>query len=123
MKRYNLKMESQKDQTNAVRSFFALEKPLFAFVFAFITYFCISSLGGSPFRVREYAYFNYLADAFLYGQLYLRLLPPNLHDLSFFNGHYYLYWPPMPAIILMPFIAVFGVDFSDVFFNVVVAAI
>jgi len=116
-------MGYQKHQTKAVSLIFSLEKPLFGFVFTLIIYFCISALGGSPFRVREYAYFNYLADAFLHGQLYLRLLPPNLHDLSFFNGHYYLYWPPMPAIILMPFIAIFGVGFSDVFFNVVIAAI
>lgn len=104
-------------------SSFTIEKPLFAFIFAFISYFAISTIGGSPFRVREYAYFNYLADAFLHGQLYLRLLPTNLHDLSFFNEHYYLYWPPLPAIILMPFIAIFGVGFSDVFFNVIVASI
>jgi hypothetical protein len=114
-----LKTIHQNQEKNTIK----LENPLFAFLFTFIGYFCISILGGSPFRVREYAYFNYLADAFLHGQLYLRLLPSNLHDLSFFNGHYYLYWPPMPAIILMPFIAIFGVGFSDVFFNVVVAAI
>ncbi|MBV5323250.1 hypothetical protein JZU51_00490 [bacterium] len=116
-------MELQKRRTLLIPSFFTLEKPLFAFAFALIAYFIISAFGGSPFRVREYAYFNYLADAFLHGQFHLRLLPPNLHDLSFFNGQYYLYWPPIPAIILMPFIALFGVGFSDVFFNVVVAAI
>jgi len=80
-------------------------------------------LGGSPFRVRNAAYFNYLADAFLHGQLYLRLLPRTTHDLSLFQGHLYLYWPPMPAVILMPLVAVFGVGVSDVFFGVVVAAL
>lgn len=99
-----------------------LEKPLFWFLFAFAVYFILSISGGSPFRVRESAYFNYLADAFLHGQLYLRLLPPSLHDLSFFNGRYYLYWPPIPAIVLMPFVAIFGVGFSDVFFNVILAS-
>lgn len=102
--------------------FLMLEKPFFAFLFALTTYFILSITGGAPFRVRESAYFNYLADAFLHGQLYLRILPPSLHDLSFFNGHYYLYWPPMPAILLMPFVAMFGVGFSDVFLGVVVAA-
>lgn len=104
------------------RSFLLLEKPSYAFLFAFVTYFLLSFVGGSPFRVRDTAYFNYLADAFLHGQLYLRLQPMNLHDLSFFNGHYYLYWPPMAAVVLMPFVAVFGVNFSDVFFNLLLAS-
>jgi hypothetical protein len=105
-----------------VRCFLSLENPLFAFVFAFSTYFPLSILGGKPFRVRDTAYFNYLADAFLHGQLYLRLIPTSTRDLSFFNGRYYLYWPPMPAVVLMPFVNIFGVDFSDVFFNVVIAS-
>src|SRR6266498_1159444 len=106
-----------------IRFFLLLERPLFGFLFAFVTYFLLSKLGGSPFRVTRTAYFNYLADAFLHGQLYLRLLPKTVYDLSHFNGHYYLYWPPMPAIVLMPFVALFGVGFSDVFFNVVLASV
>jgi hypothetical protein len=97
--------------------------PVFGSVFAFVAYFALATLQGSPFRVSQFAYFNYLADSFLHGQLHLRLLPGSLHDLSFFNGNYYLYWPPMPAVALMPFVAIFGVDFSDVFFNVVLAAL
>jgi hypothetical protein len=105
------------------RLFVSLENPLVAFLFAFLVYFLLSSVVGKPFRVRDTAYFNYLADAFLHGQLYLRLIPTATHDLSYFKGHYYLYWPPMPAIVLMPFVALSGVDFSDVFFNVVLAAL
>lgn len=99
-----------------------MDSPLFWFFVAFVIYFLLSFAGGSPFRVSPFAYFNYLADAFLHGQLNLRILPANLHDLSFFDGKYFLYWPPMPAIVLMPFVAVFGVQFSDVFFNVVIAS-
>src|SRR5215216_2591450 len=105
------------------RLFVSLEIPLFAFLFAFLVYFLLSSIGGNPFRVRDTAYFNYLADAFLHGQMYLRLIPTSTHDLSFFKGHYFLYWPPMPAVVLMPFVAIFGVNFSDVFFNVVLASL
>lgn len=115
-------MDTKKRSSFKPLSFLLLENPIFAFLFALTAYFILSISGGSPFRVRESAYFNYLADAFLHGQLYLRLLPPSLHDLSFFNGHYYLYWPPMPAVVLMPFVAIFGVNFSDVFFNVIVAS-
>ena len=105
------------------RLFVSLEHPLFAFLFAFLVYFLFSTVVGKPFRVRDTAYFNYLADAFLHGQLYLRLIPVATHDLSYFKGHYYLYWPPIPAIVLMPFVALFGVGFSDVFFNVVLASL
>ena len=105
------------------RSIALLANPVLAFLFAFAFYFAFSTLAGPPFRVRIYAYFNYLADAFIHGQLNLRLLPPSTHDLSFFNGKYYLYWPPMPAIILIPFVLLFGVGFSDVFFGVVIGAL
>ena len=105
-----------------VRFILLCENPLFSSLFAFVIYFALSTLRGSPFRVAETAYFNYLADSFLHGQLHLRLLPATLHDLSFFNGNYYLYWPPMPAIVLLPFVAIFGVNFSDVFFNVAIAS-
>jgi len=112
-----------KHQSVVTRFILLFENPLFASIFAFVIYLALATAKGSPFRVTETAYFNYLADSFLHGQLHLRLLPATLYDLSVFNGHYYLYWPPMPAIVLMPFVAVFGVNFSDVFFTIVVAAI
>lgn len=115
-------MDSKKQSSLQPFLLTLLEKPLFWFWFAFMIYFILSISGGSPFRVRQHAYFNYLADAFLHGQLNLRILPSNLHDLSFFNDQYFLYWPPMPAIVLMPFVAVFGVGFSDVFFAVMLAS-
>jgi hypothetical protein len=109
-------------QSNTTRFILLLERPHFAFLLAFGLYFAFSTLIGSPFRLQRFAYFNYLADAFMHGQLNLRVLPAFVHDLSLYNGNYYLYWPPMPAVVLMPFVAVFGVNFSDVFFTVVVAA-
>src|SRR5262245_46041565 len=96
-------------RVDLTRYFLLLSNPVPAVLFALIFYFAFSTLAGSPFRVRPYAYFNYLADAFVHGQLYLRLLPISTHDLSFFNEKYYLYWPPMPAVVLMPFVALFGV--------------
>lgn len=104
--------------------FFSIwEKPLFGFGLSLSIYFYLNLLTGSAFALSDYPYYNYLADAFLHGQLYLRLLPDNFHDLVLYNGNYYLYWPPMPAIVLMPFIAVFGVGLTDAFFNAVIAAL
>jgi hypothetical protein len=115
--------KSMKHQSVVTRFLLLFENPLFGSIFAFVIYLVLSTMRGSPFRVTKTAYFNYLADSLIHGQLYLRLLPATQHDLSFFNGHYYLYWPPMPAIVLMPFVAVFGVNFSDVFFTILVASV
>ena len=101
----------------------SFENPLVASALAFLVYVALSTWKGSPFRVTPAAYFNYLADSFLHGQLYLRDLPPNLGDLSLFHGNYYLYWPPMPAVVLAPFVAIFGAHFSDVFFTIVLASV
>jgi hypothetical protein len=67
-------------------------------------------------------YFNLLTDAFLHGQLHLLEKPdpkllelPNpynpfanqyliIHDMSLYEGKYYLYWGPTPALVLfLPF--------------------
>lgn len=54
------------------------------------------------------AYWAELADAFLNGRLYLKN-PLTNHDLTLFNGEWYVPNPPMPAILLMPFVALFGI--------------
>ena len=78
---------------------------------------------GFPNKLNSYHnYYNYLADAFLHGQLHLRRLPPSVHDLAEIEGRSYLYWPPMPAILLMPFVAAAGIGVSDVLFTLVLGA-
>jgi hypothetical protein len=99
------------------------ESPVSAGIISFCIYAIFAAQRGSIIGVSSSPYFNYLADALLHGQLSLRIIPPNLHDLALFNGHYYMYWPPFPAILLMPFIAVVGVGFSDVFFTLVIGAL
>jgi hypothetical protein len=99
------------------------EQPLWAGVSALVIYALFAVLHGPIWFASPLAYYNYLADALLHGQLALRLIPPSTHDLSFFQGHYYLYWPPMPAVFLMPFVAIFGVQFSDTLFTVGIGAL
>ena len=77
----------------------------------------------SLFHVSKHAYFNYLADAFVHGQLHLCVIPEITHDLVLAHHRFYLYWPPFPAVLLMPFVAIFGVTFSDVFFTLVIGAL
>ena len=102
---------------------FLWESPVLSAALAFLAYLYIAVHFGPVGHASRYAYYNYLADAFLHGQLSLRHLPPQVHDLVFYNGHYYLYWPPFPAILLAPFIALFGVGFSDVLFTLVLGGL
>ena len=99
------------------------ESPLSAGIVSFLVYAIIATFRGSITAVSSTPYFNYLAESFLHGQLSLYTIPPNLHDLALFNGQYYMYWPPFPALLLLPFIAIFGVGFSDVLFTLVVGAL
>ena len=79
---------------------------------------------GNPFAFGENRddYFNLLSDAFLHGKLHLLIEPPQellalpdpydpaqntpfaLHDAALYKDHYYLYWGPVPALLLfIPF--------------------
>lgn len=98
------------------------EKPPAAMVIALVVYTLLASVHGSILGVSVAPYFAYQADAFLHGQLALRVLPANIHDLIAYQGQYYLYWPPFPAVLFMPFVALFGVGVSDIFINLLLAA-
>ncbi len=101
-----------------------INKPINIFIFVFILYLLLRILSNSAFsKPSGFHYFNYLADAFLHGQLHFRLDPPSLHDLIVYDDKIYAYWPPFPAVILMPFVAIFGVNFSDILFNIVLGSV
>lgn len=58
-------------------------------------------------------YFVRLADAFLHGRIYLLEAPSWLVELVPRDGHYFVVYPPLPAVLMMPFVAVFGVGFAQ----------
>lgn len=62
---------------------------------------------------QDFDYFVRLADAFLQGRLYLTEAPSWLNELVPGGGGWYVVYPPVPAILLMPFVAVFGVEFPQ----------
>lgn len=47
------------------------------------------------------------ADSLLHGKLYLPQ-SADVGDMALFNGKIYLPYPPLPAILLIPFVALFG---------------
>ncbi len=73
--------------------------------------FCIIA----SFRILQYTYrlqqshYTYLAKSFLQGRLDLPIPLPDtvIGDISFFKNKYYIYFGPVPAILLIPIVAVF----------------
>lgn len=68
-------------------------------------------------------HFVYLAYSFLHGRLGLTGSGTALAELVHLNGNYYVVYPPMPAIILLPFVAVFGTSFNQTTMSIILAAL
>ncbi len=88
---------------------FGMKKILFfAFVLSFIVYF-LTSAGKTPFD-----YFTRLSDSFLQGKIYLTEKPSWLTELIPAGpGKFYVVYPPMPAILSMPFRLIFKENFQQ----------
>lgn len=99
------------------------ESPWGAALISGFIYLIVSAYSGLLFKQSNHAYYNYLADAFLHGQTWFRTMPPSVDDLIFFNGKYYLYWAPFPALVMMPFVAIFSVQLNDVLYTLLIAAL
>ena len=62
---------------------------------------------------QELDYFVRLADAMLHGRISLSEAPSWLNELIPKDGVWYVAYPPWPAVMLIPFVAIFGVDFDQ----------
>src|SRR4030042_3502079 len=74
-------------------------------------------LSTGPAQPTPYNYFVRLAEAFSRGRIYLTEAPSWLNELIPLQGKYFVVYPPMPAIILLPFVFFFGPNFSQTFFS------
>ncbi|NQU29521.1 MAG: hypothetical protein HQ525_02525 [Anaerolineae bacterium] len=103
------------------------KEPVFAkgiliFLFVFSVYAYIDARLHVAHQPRA-AYFPQLAEAFLTGKLTLPALGSTV-DLSLFNGEYYLSFPPLAALMMMPIVALTGAeDVNTAVFNVFFAAL
>lgn len=82
----------------------------FIFIF-FLSIICIrvSQISPAPGQTN----FIDLASAFLHGKLYF-LDPVRVwNDYAIYNGHYYSYFGPFPALLYMPLVIIFGVTFPQ----------
>ncbi|MCW4009484.1 MAG: hypothetical protein NWF05_02550 [Candidatus Bathyarchaeota archaeon] len=62
-----------------------------------------------------YDYYVRLADAFLHGRLYLTDNPYWLNELvpNPSGPGYYVVYPPLPAVLMMPLVAIFGLSLNQ----------
>ena len=68
-------------------------------------------------------HFVYLADAFLHGRLGVTGGGTSLAEIVPFNGNYYVVYPPMPAVLLLPLVAVFGTSVDQSLMSVFLACL
>jgi hypothetical protein len=68
-------------------------------------------------------HFVYLAESFLHGHLDLVHVPDPSYDLTSFEGRWYVSFPPLPTVLMLPLVAVRGLAVSDIAFSVVVGAL
>ena len=68
-------------------------------------------------------HFVYLADAFLHGRLGVSGGGTGLAEIVPFNGNFYVVYPPMPAVLLLPFVAVFGTAFDQGLMSIFLACL
>ncbi len=81
------------------------------------------SVGSMLFKQTGMQQYVYLADAFLHGRLDLVHIPGVTYDLIFFHDKWYVPGALAPALLYLPLVAVFGLNVSDVFFSVALAAV
>lgn len=82
-------------------------KPSIYFLYYFTLVF-FSVVAVMCFAGNKEQQFSYLAQSFLHGKTYFLSMPDRWMDAVPYNGLYY--WPlgPMPAVVLMPFVYIFG---------------
>lgn len=99
-----------------------LAHPVIAGGLALVVYLVRARIAPWGWEQTRFADFSWLADAFLHGQLSLRFAPDDTRDLITYGGQLYLYWPPFPAVLLLPLVALFGVGISDVIYTALIGA-
>lgn len=86
-----------------------------------IVYLLVS--GPAARRQSSAPHFVLLADALLHGRLWVDpARAAQLGDITPFAGHYYVSFPPMAALLMLPFVAVVGTRFNDALFTLLLGA-
>jgi hypothetical protein len=102
---------------------FNLNKTAIILIVLFVVAFSVYWATG-PGYATYYNYYVRLADAFLHGRLYLLSNPSWLNELipNPSGPGWYVVYPPLPAFLMTPFVAVFGLDLNQTLFGLFFAA-
>src|ERR1700676_1262438 len=67
--------------------------------------------------------FVWLAEAWLHGTLYLPHFPGDYIDAIPYHGRAYVYQAPLPAVLLVPFVAIWGLDANETVLSIALAGV
>ncbi|HUU21366.1 MAG TPA: hypothetical protein VM389_02405 [Phycisphaerae bacterium] len=67
-------------------------------------------------------HYVHLADAMLHGRLHLEGEPPHRNDWARHDGKWFVSFPPLPAVLMLPGVALWGMKFNDRLFTLPFAA-
>jgi len=70
-----------------------------------------------------YKHYVYQSQAFLQGRTDLQGFPGYYQDLVSYQGKYYLASPPMPAVVLLPAVSIWGIDTDQVRISMFLGAV
>jgi hypothetical protein len=90
------------------------------FALAFFLYY----LGAGPTAGTSASpQYVYLAYSFLHGKLHLIQTPAVLHDLILYKGYWYVPGAIAPALVMLPFVAIWGLKFGDIWFSIFIGSL
>jgi hypothetical protein len=96
---------------------FAIVTPILIFLATFVVFYFTTEDQPTHFNN-----FVRLADAFLHGRLYLTENIPWL-ELAIIDGKYYIVPPPLPAILILPFVAIFGLNTNQTLVSILIGSL
>jgi hypothetical protein len=102
--------------------FFKREYCIHFFIFIFVLVMYIISNWPNVESPSVFNHYVLLSDAFLHGRFHLAM-DPGFHDVTFYNNNYFISQPPLPALLMLPFVLIYGVQFNDILFTILIAAI
>ena len=77
----------------------------------------------SGFRPTVFNNFVWLADAWLHGKPYLPHFPGDYIDAIPYHGRAYVYQAPLPAVLMLPFVAIWGLDANETAVSIALAGV
>jgi hypothetical protein len=97
-----------------------LKGPVIAYVLSLVVF---GALMGDRLKTHSRDnHYVYFADGMLDGRLTLEGRPPHANDWAKHDGKWFVCFPPLPAVLMMPGVALQGLEFNDRLFTLFFAA-